>query len=57
MTNPQTDEQVLKELRKINNQLNPLPALLRAFFWFAVVFFALGLFSYLCLSVSRTVPS
>jgi hypothetical protein len=31
-------EEILKELKKINNQLNPLPRLLKGFLWLAVIY-------------------
>jgi hypothetical protein len=36
------DEEVSKELKKINNQLNPLPGLLKAFFWLALIYWSVG---------------
>ena len=32
------DEEILKELKKINNQLNPLPRLLKGFLLVALVY-------------------
>ncbi len=39
MTN---DDEILKELKKINQQINPLPRLLKVFLWVAAIYWTVG---------------